>query len=124
MSTVSGSLEAAHEPAPVGRRGRRSPRLRSAWRLLALASVSYLVGDIAQTVYELAGTLPYPSVADGFCDARQRDQVKAFFADKIDSYSGGPRNLAHVLETVNTCIAERSALGPQIDEFLRGYGAQ
>jgi diguanylate cyclase (GGDEF)-like protein len=43
-----------------------SPRLRSAWRLLALASVSYLAGDVAQTIYELAGKKPYPSVADVF----------------------------------------------------------
>jgi diguanylate cyclase len=42
------------------------PRLRSAWRLLALGSASYLVADIAQTFYELAGSKPYPSVADGF----------------------------------------------------------
>jgi len=65
-----------------------------------------------------------PAVADEFCDARQRDAVKVFFADKIDSYSGGPRNLAHSLEKVDACIAERSALGPEIDEFLRGYGGQ
>jgi diguanylate cyclase (GGDEF)-like protein len=42
------------------------PRLRSAWRLLALGSASYLVADIAQTFYELAGSKPYPSVADCF----------------------------------------------------------
>jgi hypothetical protein len=37
-------------------------RLRSAWRLLALASVFSLAGDVAQTVYELSGPLPFPSV--------------------------------------------------------------
>ncbi len=41
-----------------------SPRLRSAWRLLALASFSYLGGDVSQTFYELAGKKPYPSVGD------------------------------------------------------------
>jgi diguanylate cyclase (GGDEF)-like protein len=49
----------------AGRCGDR-PRLRSAWRLLALASLSYLVGDVVQTVYERSGSLPFPSVADGF----------------------------------------------------------
>jgi diguanylate cyclase (GGDEF)-like protein len=43
-----------------------SPRLRFAWRLLSLASVSYLLGDIAQTIYELSGPSPYPSGADAF----------------------------------------------------------
>jgi diguanylate cyclase (GGDEF)-like protein len=41
-----------------------SPRLRSAWRLLALASLSYLGGDVSQTFYEVAGKKPYPSVGD------------------------------------------------------------
>ncbi len=41
-------------------------RLRSAWRLLALAFASYLAGDVTWTVYELVGSKPYPSVADGF----------------------------------------------------------
>ncbi len=54
--------------AAVGasRRCAAQPRLRSAWRLLALASVFYLAGDVAQTIYELSGPLPFPSVADGF----------------------------------------------------------
>ena len=54
--------------AAVGasRRCAAQPRLRSAWRLLALASVFYLAGDVAQTIYELSGPLPFPSVADAF----------------------------------------------------------
>jgi diguanylate cyclase (GGDEF)-like protein len=53
--------------AAVGasRRCADQPRLRSAWRLLALASASYLAGGIVFTLYELAGSRPYPSVADG-----------------------------------------------------------
>jgi diguanylate cyclase (GGDEF)-like protein len=50
----------------ASRRCREQPRLRSAWRLLALAALCYLAGDVAQTVYEQIGTLPYPSVADIF----------------------------------------------------------
>jgi diguanylate cyclase len=50
----------------AARRCADRPRLRSAWRLLAFASLSYLAGDVAQTVYELTGSKPYPSVGDGF----------------------------------------------------------
>jgi diguanylate cyclase (GGDEF)-like protein len=50
----------------ASRRCANQPRLRSAWRLLALAAVCCLAGDVAQTVYELAGSKPYPSIADGF----------------------------------------------------------
>ncbi len=41
------------------------PRLRRSWRLLALGAGAYLLGDVAQTVYELVGRKPYPSIADG-----------------------------------------------------------
>src|SRR5581483_9033198 len=44
----------------------RSPRLRRAWTLVAASAVAYLVGDVVQTVYELAGRRPYPSAADLF----------------------------------------------------------
>ena len=40
------------------------PRLRSAWRLIALASVASFGAEIAQTVYEAEGKSPYPSAAD------------------------------------------------------------
>jgi diguanylate cyclase (GGDEF)-like protein len=39
-------------------------RLQIAWRLLSLGSLAYLAGDVAQTVYELVGAKPYPSIAD------------------------------------------------------------
>jgi diguanylate cyclase (GGDEF)-like protein len=50
----------------ASRRCQAQPRLRSAWRLLALASALYLAGDIAQTVYEASGPLPFPGVDDAF----------------------------------------------------------
>lgn len=50
----------------AARRCADRPRLRWAWRLVALASISYLAGDVAQTFYELSGSKPYPSVGDAF----------------------------------------------------------
>ena len=50
----------------ASRRCAAQPRLRSAWRFLALAFASYLAGDVIWSVYELAGADPYPSVADAF----------------------------------------------------------
>jgi len=57
-------LAASGAAMGASRRCAEQPRLRSAWRLLALGSIVYLAGDIAQTIYELAGPLPFPSVAD------------------------------------------------------------
>jgi hypothetical protein len=54
-------LAASWAALGASRRCANQPRLRAAWRLLAVASVAYLVGDIAQTIYELQGALPFPS---------------------------------------------------------------
>jgi diguanylate cyclase len=59
-------LAASGAALGASRRCTDQPRLRSAWWLLAAASMLYLVGDIAQTIYELQGPLPFPSVADAF----------------------------------------------------------
>jgi len=52
--------------AAVGaaRRSHHQPRIRWAWYLLAVGALLYLGGDIAQTIYELNGNLPFPSVSD------------------------------------------------------------
>ena len=48
----------------ASQRSRGSRRLQAAWRFLALAASVYLLGDIAQTVYEATGKSEYPSWAD------------------------------------------------------------
>ncbi len=48
----------------ASRRCSGSPRLRSAWRLIALAMVAMCGGEIAQTVYDAQNQAPFPSVAD------------------------------------------------------------
>jgi len=63
----------------------------------------------------------FPFVAGGFCDATHRDEVDAFFKDRIKDYTGGPRNLAQVLEGMDLCIAQRKVLGPELVAFLQQY---
>ena len=49
----------------AARRCAEVPRLRSAWRLIAVGVVFYLLGLLFQTYYEIfAGSKPYPSLAD------------------------------------------------------------
>ena len=50
----------------ASRRCRARPRLRLAWRLLAVSFAAYLAGDMIWTVYEAIGSAPYPSVGDIF----------------------------------------------------------
>jgi alanyl aminopeptidase len=60
----------------------------------------------------------FPFAGAAFCDASHRADVEAFFQDRVKNYSGGPRNLAQVLEGIDLCIAERKALGPELAAFL------
>lgn len=60
-----------------------------------------------------------PEVGRAFCDADHRDEVKSFFQDRVKEYTGGPRNLASTLETIDLCIARKKALGPELTAFLK-----
>ncbi|HUB81083.1 MAG TPA: M1 family aminopeptidase [Bryobacteraceae bacterium] len=56
-----------------------------------------------------------------FCDAKSRDEYRAFFAPLVDKYSGAPRNFAQVLEGIDLCIAQKAAQEGSVKAFLEGY---
>ena len=60
-----------------------------------------------------------PNVGSGFCNATQRDEVKAFFKDRVKNYVGGQRNLDQTIEKIDICIGERKAIEPDIARFLQ-----
>jgi alanyl aminopeptidase len=62
-----------------------------------------------------------PSVGGSFCDARRRDELDSFFADRVKDYNGGPRTLAQTLEGIDLCIAARKSLTPELTAFLNQY---
>jgi alanyl aminopeptidase len=62
-----------------------------------------------------------PSVGGSFCDAKQRDELDSFFADRVKDYNGGPRTLAQTLEGIDLCIAARKSLAPELTAFLNKY---
>ena len=62
-----------------------------------------------------------PRVGNGFCTTAERAELNDFFAPKIQSYTGGPRNLAQTLEKIDLCVARRKALGPDLARFLEAY---
>jgi alanyl aminopeptidase len=62
-----------------------------------------------------------PSVGGGFCDAKRRDELDSFFADRVKDYNGGPRTLAQTLEGIDLCIAARKSLTPELTAFLNQY---
>jgi aminopeptidase N len=75
----------------------------------------------------LAAKLPrdvpayFPLFASGFCDEGHRADVESFFKDSIAKYTGGPRNLAKVLEGIRLCSALKSAQQAGVEQFLQAY---
>ena len=68
---------------------------------------------------ETTGQIAY--VASGFCDAAKEKEAKAFLSGRVEKLPGGPRNLAQTLESIQLCIASRTAQEPGVGEFLKGY---
>lgn len=60
-----------------------------------------------------------PHAAMGFCDTESADDVETFFRDRIAKLSGGPRNLANVLERIRVCAARTEAMRPAAIAFLK-----
>ncbi len=59
---------------------------------------------------ELADMLPdrypgYVPLTIRACDAKRADEVNAFFAPRVPSHTGGPRNLALAIERMRSCAA-------------------
>ena len=74
---------------------------------------------ISKMPRESTGFTPY--FGSGFCDAGRRREVDDFFKNRVEKLPGGPRNLAHVLETIDLCIAARAAQEASVREFLAKY---
>jgi len=68
---------------------------------------------------EIGGYLPF--VAGGFCDEPHRADVEAFFKDRVTKLTGGPHNLAQVLEGISLCTALRDAHQASLAAFLKKY---
>jgi len=56
--------------------------------------------------------------ASSFCDPVHRQEVAAFFTERMERAPGGPRRLAQVLESMDLCIAYKAAQGPSVESFL------
>jgi len=48
------------------------------------------------------------SVTRSFCSAQRRDEVQAFFKEKVPDMEGGPRTYAQTLEAISGCMALRA----------------
>ena len=76
---------------------------------------------IAKLPTDFGAFLPY--VAGGYCDEGHRQDAASFFEGRSTKYTGGPRNLAQMLEGIDLCVAFKKAQQPSVTEFLKSYGA-
>jgi alanyl aminopeptidase len=68
---------------------------------------------------DLGSFLPF--AGGSFCDAPSRREEQEFFAPLVDKYTGAPRNLAQVLESIDLCIAQKAAQQDSVKAFLEKY---
>jgi alanyl aminopeptidase len=59
-----------------------------------------------------------PAVGSSYCDAQSKQELQAFFAPRIDKFTGGPRSLSQTLERIDVCIAEKSSEEAGVKAFL------
>jgi alanyl aminopeptidase len=59
--------------------------------------------------------------AASFCDAEHRSDAESFLTPRVAEFSGGPRNLAQVLEGIDLCIAFKNAQQRSVLSFLQKY---
>jgi alanyl aminopeptidase len=74
---------------------------------------------IAKLPTDSGSFLPY--VAEGYCDSQHRRDVENFFSGRSTKYTGGPRILTQVLESIDLCVAYKNAQEASVAEFLETY---
>lgn len=57
-------------------------------------------------------------IGSAFCNTEKQAEVQAFFAERIDSMTGGPRNLAKTLEGIDLCVAKVQQHQAEMDAWL------
>jgi cytosol alanyl aminopeptidase len=67
------------------------------------------------------GGAMFPYVGASFCDAQSKAELQSFFAPRIDQFTGAPRILQQVLESIDVCIANKAAQEPSVIAFLKHY---
>jgi alanyl aminopeptidase len=62
-----------------------------------------------------------PEVGRTYCDTASRDELKNYFAPKVDQFVGAPRALDQVVEGIDLCIANKAAQAASVAGFLGKY---
>lgn len=63
----------------------------------------------------------FPEVGASYCSAEQKTELQSYFQPKVDKFTGAPRALSQVLETIDICTALKASEAPGVEAFLRNY---
>ncbi len=63
----------------------------------------------------------FPRVGQSYCDAQSKSELESFFKPLVGQYTGAPRALNQVLESIDVCIAQKQAQEPSMVAFLQKY---
>lgn len=63
----------------------------------------------------------FPYVGASFCDEQSKEELRSFFEPRVDKFTGAPRMLQQVLESIDVCIANKAAQEPSVVAFLKHY---
>ncbi len=67
-----------------------------------------------------AGAL-FPRVGSEFCDANSKAELEQFFRPRAAQFSGAPRALDQVLESIDVCVATKQEQEPGVAAFLKNF---
>ncbi len=63
----------------------------------------------------------FPQVGASYCSAERKQQLQDFFEPRVDKFTGAPRALSQVLESIDVCTALKAEEEPSVEAFLRKY---
>jgi alanyl aminopeptidase len=63
----------------------------------------------------------FPEVGASYCSTQEKQQLQDFFQPRVDKFTGAPRSLSQVLESIDVCEAFKQAEEPSVEAFLKKY---
>ena len=62
-----------------------------------------------------------PQVGASYCDPESKRELQAFFEPRVQNFTGAPRALSQVLESIDVCIAEKATQEAGVEAFLKRF---
>ncbi len=63
----------------------------------------------------------FPQVGASYCSPTRKEELQQFFQPRAGKFTGAPRALSQVLESIDDCIALKAAEESSVEAFLKKY---